>query len=493
MTPDGTSMSCVTGSPMRAAGNMQSFLTHRPIRFKAATGSLMRVVALTRFWNDASVTRVLGTTRVHWIGFVLLGLVCACSAVPPPGIFACSSNADCPPSQSCSEGVCTRERAKSPAQGRDAAAAMSSATAGSDADAGPGQPPMAAAPKGGAPAAASALPTAGSQPTQPMMPRASEVGSSAAAGASAAAGSPASSSAGAGSAAGPASARLALGSACRNASECESDHCLDYVCCESASCAECQHCGSKGRCENVAAGTSEPVCGAKNMTCDAEGRCALSLGAKCAADAECASAHCGSQESTIGQPGNRLCCDQAVKVCDTCSYTGSGVTHVPYGATVGRCEGNNTCLDGDCLPIDRDQLDYGGAVSTSATGAWAAQTWTVRVTGQIVEVRLIGTCEDLISIHGVSETGAPDSRVLAVAKKVIAYPHAMLDGYSVVRYSIDPGLRVSETDVLALVVPLSSCRVATSTKPATGLWTASEALDWQAQNASMRFMSVLRP
>ncbi|MFO0663588.1 MAG: hypothetical protein U0174_06530 [Polyangiaceae bacterium] len=85
------------------------------------------------------------------------------------------------------------------------------------------------------------------------------------------------------------------GGGCTKGTECASGFCTDGVCCESNACGACQTCAgpSPGRCSPVRNADDPDTCSAKNgKTCDSEGVCRPSTGARCTRNDECATGFC---------------------------------------------------------------------------------------------------------------------------------------------------------------------------------------------------------
>ncbi len=135
------------------------------------------------------------------------------------------------------------------------------------------------------------------------------------------------------------------GVACTMASECDSGHCVDGVCCERACSGTCKACGepgSEGMCVFISGAPRGTRTGC--MTCD-DGVCddgggMGTLGTVCTMDAECDSGHC-----TDG-----VCCERAcLGTCKACGEAGSeGMCVAVSGAPRGDRTGCMTCDEGVC-------------------------------------------------------------------------------------------------------------------------------------------------
>ncbi|MRG91258.1 hypothetical protein [Polyangium spumosum] len=88
------------------------------------------------------------------------------------------------------------------------------------------------------------------------------------------------------------------GTVCSADSQCESNHCVDSVCCESAcdtACYQCNNSSSLGQCVAIAQMSDDTfpanIC-TGTMTCDGSGTCKLDNGEDCATNSDCASNKC---------------------------------------------------------------------------------------------------------------------------------------------------------------------------------------------------------
>lgn len=198
--------------------------------------------------------------------------------------------------------------------------------------------------------------------------------------------------------------RLTLGSSCEASSECQSEHCVDGVCCESACDGACTACGGDGKCDVMP--EDDPECGVipcaddtecldyddgeiTERRCAAFGTCKLptdcpvtprpartkcssSDGAICDGQGACVdrTVACGSTPECPVEPG-RCCSDQSdlSVTCqaaeDTCSTTQADarVTRIACLATA-QCPLGEVC----CF------LSPGVAIANNSTSCVAADT-----------------------------------------------------------------------------------------------------------------------
>jgi hypothetical protein len=168
----------------------------------------------------------------------------------------------------------------------------------------------------------------------------------------------------------------ALGSRCTTGADCLSGFCVDGRCCMTGSCPSCKFCGTKGLCENVAAGEADPrgVCTMKKnadpTSCREDGLCDGAGGCRFyGTDVQCRWQSCpldsnmGLLDSFCDGKGNcdvrvQSCgntkCDPAVKQCrQTCAGDadcfGTGCDMSTMPATCGKQPLGATCsVDGDC-------------------------------------------------------------------------------------------------------------------------------------------------
>lgn len=135
------------------------------------------------------------------------------------------------------------------------------------------------------------------------------------------------------------------GSSCNAASECASDHCVDYVCCDSDCAGVCQTCsaaqkggGDNGTCGNVKPGT-DPYAEC-NGVCNEQGACmAFPMGASCLDASDCASGFCV----------DGVCCAQSsCTPLDSCHIAICGAGTGSCTDITRTCPAGGTCSDGLC-------------------------------------------------------------------------------------------------------------------------------------------------
>ncbi|MBK8257682.1 MAG: hypothetical protein IPK82_34065 [Polyangiaceae bacterium] len=140
---------------------------------------------------------------------------------------------------------------------------------------------------------------------------------------------------------------LPLGTACTLGSECQSNNCVDGVCCDTAcpgTCKACNLAGSVGTCSNVPS-NSDPAMECAGGDCNGAGACEVANGATCTLATQCISGFC-----TDG-----VCCNSTCTgTCKACSLanTMGTCTNVPAGQDpddecvsppTKNCAGNGMC------------------------------------------------------------------------------------------------------------------------------------------------------
>jgi hypothetical protein len=135
---------------------------------------------------------------------------------------------------------------------------------------------------------------------------------------------------------------LGNGSACVNAGQCISGHCLDQVCCGSATCPSCTSCavaGSEGQCAPVPEGSADPKAVCVNMaastcgtigTCDGTGACAFHP-----VGTTCAPATCPAGGAMLTSAS-------------TCDGTGTCLPGVTTSCSPYACGATNVCTQAPC-------------------------------------------------------------------------------------------------------------------------------------------------
>lgn len=254
----------------------------------------------------------------------------ACTVVPDPPPSGCGSEEDCAANE-----VCTIERKCRPTSSGPMPVSMASGTGGKAA-----AEPMPASMGGGtggkaevdapssAGAAGTAQPpaqTAGASGTATINPQPAGAGGS------------------------DNTPVKGLGASCAAASECQSQHCVDNVCCASACNGECRRCGWRGQCETVTEGSDLDTCSGDNTMCSPGGTCVSPIGAACQEDSRCLSARC-----FVGVSGGK-------------------------------------CASFDIQIANQEaRVDFG----PDAKLRDVAQVITARATGELIELRLSIYCED---------------------------------------------------------------------------------------------------
>ena len=90
---------------------------------------------------------------------------------------------------------------------------------------------------------------------------------------------------------------LVDGTACQSGGQCQSDHCVDGVCCDTPCDGECQACKlsapdtEAGTCRYVLAGQDDSTCPSPN-SCNGSGDCQRANGESCGVDDDCLSGNC---------------------------------------------------------------------------------------------------------------------------------------------------------------------------------------------------------
>ena len=157
-----------------------------------------------------------------------------------------------------------------------------------------------------------------------------------------------------------------LGQLCALATECDSGHCVDGVCCSSDSCGNCASCdvpGVAGICHPVPSGDMEPHGGCManppcgfNGTCDGNGACR-----NAAATTSCGAATCSG--STFTAVGNCNGAGACVQIPVSCAPFACGAA-----ACRTTCSGNGDCAGGfTCMSNTCTDLKANGAACTAET------------------------------------------------------------------------------------------------------------------------------
>jgi len=89
--------------------------------------------------------------------------------------------------------------------------------------------------------------------------------------------------------------KKANGATCSSVLECQSNFCVDGVCCDSICSGVCMSCavsGGQGTCLPVLSGQNDNTCQGANQACDGNGSCKKAIGQSCAMATECTSNAC---------------------------------------------------------------------------------------------------------------------------------------------------------------------------------------------------------
>jgi hypothetical protein len=188
---------------------------------------------------------------------------------------------------------------------------------------------------------------------------------------------------------------LPNGEACEQEDECESDYCVDDVCCNTPCAGECTACdgAQPGTCQPVEDGTA-----CEGGTCG-DGLCVLDspkeLGEPCEAAEECGS----------GQCVDSVCCDSACDgECDACSTAQGAAEDGTCGNAADRgCDDDNACTETDTC---QDRTCVGGDPVECTPGACQVSSSCAENTGACVAVSLPdgAPCEGGVCIAGACQT-----------------------------------------------------------------------------------------
>jgi hypothetical protein len=154
--------------------------------------------------------------------------------------------------------------------------------------------------------------------------------------------------------------KLPNGAACMLAGECNSNVCVDGVCCGTACGGTCQSCniaGSVGTCTNIASGTdptNECTGNSGADVCNGAGACKEINGTGCSANSECLSGFCVDD----------VCCENVCSgTCQACSMAKTGMTNgvctnVPPNTDPNMdCPGAQVCsMAGVCVGLAIGQM-----------------------------------------------------------------------------------------------------------------------------------------
>ncbi len=153
------------------------------------------------------------------------------------------------------------------------------------------------------------------------------------------------------------------GNTCTAANQCQSNNCVDNVCCSSDSCGTCEACnieGHQGSCFFVALNAQDDTCKNNGKVCDGSGHCDLINGQNCTDNSQClsnncvdgaccASASCGTCETCAS--GSCQLITAGLQDNDTCSAEGEvcdGEGHCEH-INGEHCTSGDTCYSGNCV------------------------------------------------------------------------------------------------------------------------------------------------
>jgi hypothetical protein len=162
------------------------------------------------------------------------------------------------------------------------------------------------------------------------------------------------------------------GRQCADPGECQSDNCVDGVCCDTLCDGLCESClgvdtsGSDGTCAPVTDHT-DPIdeCTGNYTTCNGSGACYLASGQSCSSGAQCETGNCPGQDG--------VCCDYACDgTCESCIGGETGGTdgicgHVTaHTDPIDECTGNYTTCNGQggCFKANGQSCGGGGECET---------------------------------------------------------------------------------------------------------------------------------
>lgn len=211
------------------------------------------------------------------------------------------------------------------------------------------------------------------------------------------------------------------GAFCSNATQCDSGHCYDGVCCNAECSGLCEACSesltsnSNGFCLPTIAGQKRNGECIGPVACDGDGACfAKTLGSSCANGYECTSGNC--VDST--------CCDSA---CDgTCESCGSSGLCAPVVAVedAGTCDNRVGCARPPCRCDDNSTC--GGVSGVSCTQGTECSSGAC-VDGVCCNTTCAGACRSCLASDTGGSTGT--------CGDIVGDPYGecpVLDGYDTV-------------------------------------------------------------
>jgi hypothetical protein len=203
-------------------------------------------------------------------------------------------------------------------------------------------------------------------------------------------------------------------------------------------------------------------------------------------------------ESTDVTGEMKVCCSKACGLCSNCTGDGKSCIPVMYGDDVDSCNGRQSCSAGECLVVDIDRR-FDGWMGLAGRGgvAYLAQTLTVPLSGEIVELRLQTSCRTPISFQGVSSDGTPDGRERAVTRRpiLIVPANTNLENDGTYAFPLQSPLRVSDGERLAFVMQNMDCftDMQTNDMPGQGgeVFVRGTGL-WEKESGYLLFMLLVR-
>jgi hypothetical protein len=271
------------------------------------------------------------------------------------------------------------------------------------------------------------------------------------------------------------------GAACQRSNECESQSCVDNVCCISAQCGECQFCDASGQCADVPVGERDDTCNEPDRACDGAAHCALANGEMCTtSENACASGHCELTSIFDERP---ICCAETCGECTLCAQDGASCAQVTFGDDALSCNGKRTCSGGVCRTIDVDRMR--GKEYVLQQVVELVQTFTARA-GTLVEIRMRSiSCGSLASLQGVKADGMPNGVVIAKPQH----------RYEERESWVFEGIPLMDGQKLAFVLERFSCSVGVTSGADTytggQLFVQNSENVWQEQSGSLAFMTIV--
>jgi hypothetical protein len=204
------------------------------------------------------------------------------------------------------------------------------------------------------------------------------------------------------------SCSLPLGEGCTQNSDCQSNHCVDNICCDVAACGTCERCDGAGSCRAVTAYRDLDTCTGRS-SCNAQGRCVRDLGEACDNDTQCESGSCV----------DGVCCDGSCGTCESCAVESLVGRCSPLvdADDPGECAITRTCgRRATCLTIDQQPASPATdsrVIFGNGRGGReeAGQIVTIGRSGTLMEVRVAAHCDEpSVSIYVDLEGATPDDQ-----------------------------------------------------------------------------------